>query len=74
MRAFRKKGWAWWPSIIVTALYFGATHLQPLQFPALVIFGVVVGWLVQRTDRLGPAIWAHVGLQPHAAVVLVWNL
>lgn len=74
LRAFRKKGWGWWPSIIVTAVYFGATHLQPLQFPALVLFGVVVGWLVQRTDRLGPAIWAHVGFNVTAAVVLVWNL
>jgi membrane protease YdiL (CAAX protease family) len=74
LRAFRKKGWAWWPSILVTALYFGATHLQPLQFPALVIFGAVVGWLVWRTDRLGPAIWAHVGFNLTAAVVLVWNL
>jgi membrane protease YdiL (CAAX protease family) len=74
LRAFRKRGWGWWPSIVVTALYFGATHLQPLQFPALVIFGVVVGWLVQRTDRLGSAIWAHVGFNLTAAVVLVWNL
>jgi membrane protease YdiL (CAAX protease family) len=74
LRAFRKRGWGWWPSIVVTAVYFGATHLQPLQFPALVIFGVVVGWLVQRTDRLGPAIWAHVGFNLTAAVVLVWNL
>lgn len=74
LRAFRKKGWSWWPSIIVTAVYFGATHLQPLQFPALVLFGVVVGWLVMRTDRLGPAIWAHVGFNMTAAVVLVWNL
>jgi membrane protease YdiL (CAAX protease family) len=74
LRAFLKKGWSWWPSIIVTSLYFGATHLQPLQFPALVIFGLVVGWLVWRTDRLGPAIWAHVGFNLTAAVVLVWNL
>jgi membrane protease YdiL (CAAX protease family) len=74
LRAFRKRGWAWWPSIIVTAVYFGATHLQPLQFPALVLFGIAVGWLVQRTDRLGPAIWAHVGFNVTAAVVLVLNL
>ena len=38
------------------------------------IFGAVVGWLVWRTDRLGPAIWAHVGFNLTAAVVLVWNL
>ena len=74
LRAFRKRGWAWWPSIVVTAIYFGATHLQPLQFPALVFFGIAVGWLVQRTNRLGPAIWAHVGFNVTAAVVLVWNL
>jgi membrane protease YdiL (CAAX protease family) len=36
-------------------------HLQPLQFPALLVFGVILGVLTVRYGRLGPALWAHVG-------------
>lgn len=45
----------------VQAVLFGAAHLQPLQLPALVLFGAVAGVLVHRWGRLGPAIAAHVG-------------
>ena len=43
--------------------FFAATHIQLLQFPALLVFGLILGYLAWRTGRLGPAIWAHVGLQ-----------
>lgn len=47
--------------IFISALIFGAVHVQLLQLPALVMFGLVAGWLTVRSGRLGPAIWAHVG-------------
>jgi membrane protease YdiL (CAAX protease family) len=59
--------WALWGSSIV----FGAVHLQPLQFPALVLVGLVLGWLTLRTDRLGPAIWAHVAFNGVATITLL---
>jgi membrane protease YdiL (CAAX protease family) len=58
-------------AIVLPAVVFGAVHLQPLQFPALVLFGLVAGMLVARFDRLGPAIWAHVGFNAIAVVALL---
>lgn len=48
------------PGIAVAALLFGAAHQQPLQFPALAVFGAILGWLAWRSGRLGPSIVAHV--------------
>ncbi|HUQ39427.1 MAG TPA: CPBP family intramembrane glutamic endopeptidase [Acidimicrobiales bacterium] len=42
-----------------SAVAFGAVHYQPLQFPALVALGLVLGTLAHRAGRLGPAIAAH---------------
>ena len=45
-----------------------------LQFPALFAFGLVLGVLAWRTERLGPSIWAHLTFNAVAAATLVWNL
>jgi membrane protease YdiL (CAAX protease family) len=60
-----------WPGILLTAAMFGAAHFQPLQFVALAGFGLVVGLLVDRYDRLGPAIVAHMVFNLAAVVSLV---
>lgn len=57
--AERRWGSVW--AVIVSSLVFGAVHLQPLQFPALVAVGVVFALLALRTGRLGPSIFAHIG-------------
>jgi membrane protease YdiL (CAAX protease family) len=54
-----------------SSLIFAAVHLQPLQFPALVLIGLVLGWLAQRTGRLGPSIWAHVAFNGVATLTLL---
>ncbi len=61
------------PSVVtaVSAVIFGLAHLQILQFPALVAFGVVAALLVHRYGRLGPAIWAHVGFNLVTVVALL---
>lgn len=46
--------------VVFTAVFFGAAHLQALQFPALAVFGLVLGTLAYRTGRLGPGIVAHI--------------
>jgi hypothetical protein len=58
-------------SVVVTALLFGGSHFQLLQLPALVMFGIVAGYLAERHGRLGPAIWAHVGFNLVTVVVLL---
>jgi uncharacterized protein len=46
-----------WPTVGVQALVFAAVHYQLLQFPGLVVVGLVAGALAVRTGRLG-ASWA----------------
>jgi membrane protease YdiL (CAAX protease family) len=38
---------------------FAASHFQLLQFPALVMLGVILALLVRHFGRLGPAIATH---------------
>ncbi|HTN80840.1 MAG TPA: type II CAAX endopeptidase family protein [Acidimicrobiales bacterium] len=66
-RTTRSKAWALW----ISAVFFGAVHFQPLQFPALVLFGLVAGWLVQRYERLGPSIFAHMGFNAVTVFILL---
>lgn len=62
-----------WAAIFAAAAFFAATHLQPLQFPALLIFGVILGVMAWKSGRLGPALWAHVGFNVVAAAGLLFN-
>jgi uncharacterized protein len=58
-------------AIAGSSVLFGASHLQWLQFPALVVFGAVAAVLVVRSGRLGPAIWAHVGFNSWTVFALL---
>ncbi len=60
-----------WISIVVTAVVFGASHFQALQFPALAAFGVVLSVIAHRTGRLGMNTWAHVGFNATTVIVLL---
>jgi len=70
-QAIVKRGGHPWLAVAVTALVFGGIHFQLLQLPALVMFGVVAGWLTVRYGRLGPAVWAHVGFNGVTVAVLL---
>lgn len=63
-----------WAAIFAAAAFFAATHLQPLQFPALLLFGVILGFMAWRSGRLGPALWAHVGFNVVAATGLLFHI
>jgi membrane protease YdiL (CAAX protease family) len=60
--------------LLLSAAFFGAVHGNPLYFVALMPFAVVLGWLVIRFDRLGPAIAAHVAYNLVTATVLVFDV
>ena len=60
-----------WPAMLLTSVLFGVSHFQALQLPALAAFGVVLSLLAQRSGRLGPAIWAHVGFNATTVVALL---
>lgn len=71
MGAMRKRGASPALSILVTSVVFGSSHFQLLQLPALVLFGVVAGWLAHRYQRLGPPIAAHVAFNMVTVVALL---
>lgn len=58
-------------AIVGSSVLFGLSHFQPIQFPALVAFGLVLALLVHYTDRLGPAIWAHVAFNTSTVILLL---
>lgn len=57
----------------VTAALFALSHLQALQFPALVLFGLVLGLLAWRTGRLGPSWATHAVFNATAAITMIWQ-
>jgi len=57
--------------VALTSLAFGLAHGQLLQLLPLVGFGVVLSVLVERTGRLGPALWAHAGFNATTVVILL---
>jgi len=58
-------------AIAASALMFALAHFQPIQFPGLLLFGVVVGYVAHRAGRLGPAIFTHIGFNSTTVVVLL---
>jgi uncharacterized protein len=60
-------------AIVLTAVFFAASHFEFVQFPGLLAFGLVLGLMAWRTKRLGPGIWAHLTFNAIAAATLVWS-
>ena len=58
-------------TVVVSAVLFGLAHVQLLQLPALVAFGLVSGALVVLTRRLAPAMWAHAAFNSFTVVALL---
>lgn len=58
--------------LLAGAMLFAVVHFQALQFPALLLFGLIAGGLFQRQGRLGGAIWTHVGFNLTTLVVLLF--
>ena len=71
LKAFERK-WGAVVGVLASSVLFAAVHLQLLQFPALMAFGIIAALLVKRYKRLGPAIWAHVGFNLVAVINLIW--
>ncbi|MEZ5143882.1 MAG: type II CAAX endopeptidase family protein [Acidimicrobiales bacterium] len=69
-----ERRWGATVGVIGSSLYFAGTHFQTLQFPALLVFGVILAWLVHRTGRLGPAIVAHLAFNLTTVVLLVFGI
>jgi len=57
-------------SVIGSALVFGLAHFEVLQLPALIMFGLILATLAQRTGRLGPGMFAHAAFNAVTVVSL----
>lgn len=53
---------------------FAASHFQDLQFPGLLVVGIVTGSAFQVTGRLGTPLWIHAGFNATSVVVLLGQL
>lgn len=71
LRALLKRGLPAWAAIAISSTVFGISHLQLLQLPALVLFGITAGALTVRSGRLGPPIAAHLAFNMVTVVALL---
>ena len=58
-------------AVAIGSVAFAVTHFQVVQFPALVLVGVVHGLMVVLTGRLGAALWSHATFNAVTVVALV---
>lgn len=70
LRAVEKR-WTLSVGVAVSSVVFGVSHFEPLQMPALVLAGATFGLLAARTNRLGPAVIAHMTFNAATVVSLV---
>jgi membrane protease YdiL (CAAX protease family) len=61
-------------AVIASSALFAASHLQALQFPGLMLIGVVAALAMHRTGRLGTAIWVHMGFNATTVAILLPEL
>lgn len=58
-------------AIVGSSVFFGVTHFQLLQLPALIAAGLCFAILRARTGALGPSIWAHVAFNTSTVILLL---
>jgi membrane protease YdiL (CAAX protease family) len=58
-------------ALVVSSVLFGIAHFQLIQLPALILFGLVLGYMAQRTGRLGMSIFAHAGFNATTVYLLL---
>ncbi|MFN8022697.1 MAG: CPBP family intramembrane glutamic endopeptidase [Acidimicrobiales bacterium] len=56
-------------ALVVVALWFALIHFRPVEYPGLVVVGLVLGVCVMRTGRLGMSVFAHMAFN---ATGLIW--
>ncbi len=57
-------------AIVASSAVFAASHFQPVVFPGLFVFAVVLAVLAVRTGRLGASVATHVGFNAVTIIAL----
>ncbi|MBA2332017.1 MAG: CPBP family intramembrane metalloprotease [Actinobacteria bacterium] len=60
-----------WLAVVATAICFGLGHGLLLALPALVVFGLVTGFVRLRTDSIYPSILIHCAFNATSLIVAV---
>ncbi len=63
-----------WPAILISSLWFAVSHLQAIQFPGLLVIGLVLAFCRVKTKSLTPAIGLHMAFNGVTFGVLVSQL
>ena len=63
--------WGARAGITTTAVLFAAVHMQPIEFPGLFAFALVLGMARYRSDRLGISIVAHMAFNTTGLVLVM---
>ncbi len=58
-------------SVIIAAVWFTIVHLEPVEFPGLFAFALVLGLCFARTKRIGLSIVAHVAFNVTGLVLVL---
>jgi membrane protease YdiL (CAAX protease family) len=56
-------------ALVAVALWFALIHFRPVEYPGLLVVGLVLGACVLVTDRLGMSVLAHMAFN---ATGLIW--
>ncbi|MFP5487000.1 MAG: CPBP family intramembrane glutamic endopeptidase, partial [Acidimicrobiia bacterium] len=59
--------------LLLTALLFALIHFSPVEYPGLVVAGLVFGACVTATGRLGPAIVTHAAFNAAGLAMVLWS-
>jgi membrane protease YdiL (CAAX protease family) len=63
--------WGRTVGIVTTAALFAAIHLQPVEFPGLFAFALVLGWARHSTARIGMSIITHMAFNATGLALVV---
>lgn len=63
--------WNAWYAALANGVLFAIVHPDPWLWPALGFLGVVLARIVEKSGRLGLAIWTHVGFNTVTVVNLL---
>ncbi len=60
MQTWLRPVWGAGPAILASSGAFALMHLDPVHTPVAFVFGLLLGWIVEKTGSLVPAVAAHV--------------
>lgn len=63
-----------WPAVLLSSLWFAASHFQAIQFPGLLAVGLALAFARVRTNRLIPSIVLHMAFNGVTFGILVSQL